>query len=136
MSLLIEKEFGFIYLEKNEIACYLANLWQTELSIQSLKNQKYSKEDIENFHLELWKLILRYWDGKSSFRLTRKGKTPDPILTQACLKSGIWYEDLPHEFSVFRPKNYAIEWRKQLHPCKFHKSDEENLNPFRNVGNP
>ncbi len=136
MRILIEKEFGFIYLEKNEIAYYIANLWGGELSIQSIKDKKYSNDDIEKFHLELWKLILKNWDGKSSFRLTLKGKTTDPILSQACHRSGIWYNDLPKEFSVFRPKSYAIEWRKQLHPCKFHKDNQENIKPFKNIGEP
>ncbi len=67
---LIEKEFGFIYLEKNEIAYYIANIWKGELFIQNCKNEKYSEVDIKNFHRELWKLINRNWDGKSAFRLT------------------------------------------------------------------
>lgn len=134
MRILIEKEFGFIYLEKNEIAYYIANLWEGELFIQNCKNEKYSEVDIKNFHRELWKLINRNWDGKSAFRLTRKGKKTDPILSQVCNKTGIWYEDLPKEFSVFRPKSYSIEWRKQQHPCKVHKNNQDNFNCFKNIG--
>jgi len=82
---MIKKELGFIYLEKNEIAYYMANLWMSELYIQNIKTMKYSGEKINEFHNELWKLINRNWDGKSALRLTRKGRKQDPILYQEVL---------------------------------------------------
>lgn len=130
---MIEKEFGFIYLEKKEIAYYMASLWKSELFIQFTKNKKYSKEKIDKFHSELWKLINHRWNRISTFRLTRKGKTQDYILSQACSRSAIRYKDLPNEFSVFRPKSYAIEWRRQLHPCKFHKTNQDDINRFKDI---
>ena len=47
---MIEKEFGFIYMEKNEIAYYMASLWQGELTIQNMKSNKYSEENIKKFY--------------------------------------------------------------------------------------
>jgi hypothetical protein len=120
---MIEKEFGFIFLEKNEIAYYMANLWRGEIAIQNMKSKKYSDESIEKFFLSLRDQIEKIWDGKTQFRLTRKGKSPDVILQKACLDSSIWYDDLPKEHSLFSPTKFAIEWRKQTHPCKFHKSN-------------
>jgi hypothetical protein len=119
---MIEKDFGFIYLEKNEIAYYMANLWRGEVTIQNMKSMKYSDESIEKFFISLRNQIEKKWDGKTQFRITRKGKSPDAILHKACIDSGIWYEDLPKEHSFFSPKGFIIEWRKQNHPCKFHKS--------------
>lgn len=133
---MIEKEYGFMYLEKNEISYYIANLWESELFIQNNKNDKYPLEKIKNFRNELWDIINQVWDGKSSFRLTRKGKTQDPILTQACNRSDIWYDDLPNEFSVFRPNKYGIEWKRQIHPCKFPKSNQDDINRFKNIRKP
>lgn len=50
---MIEKEFGFIFLEKNEIGYYMANLWRGEITIQNMKSKKYSDESIEKFFLSL-----------------------------------------------------------------------------------
>ncbi len=133
---MIEKEDGFIYLEKNEIAFYISTLWESELTIQSNKSDKYPQNVIITFQRELWRLILKEWDGKSLFRLSMKAKTPDPILSRACQRSGINYYDLPNEFSVFRPNRGGIEWRGQSHPCRFHKSDRENFKCFENIGEP
>ncbi len=133
---MIKKELGFIYLEKNEIAYYMANLWMSELHIQNIKTMKYSKEKIHEFHNELWKLINRNWEGKSALRLTRKGRKQDPILSQACDTCSILYYDLPKEFSVFRPIRHAIEWRNQLHPCKFLKNNTDDIERFMGIGEP
>ncbi|GAH35472.1 unnamed protein product, partial [marine sediment metagenome] len=86
---MIEKEFGFIFLEKNEIAYYMANLWRGEIAIQNMKSKKYSDESIEKFFLSLRSQIEKIWDGKTRFRLTRKSKSPDVILQKACLDSSI-----------------------------------------------
>ena len=123
---MIEKEFGFIYMEKNEMAYYMASLWQGELTIQNMKSNKYSEENIKKFYFSLRNQIEKKWDGKSQFRITRKSKDQDPILQTACIDSGIWYDDLPNEFSFFSPTKYAILWRKQNHPCRFHKSNKSN----------
>jgi len=48
---MIEKEFGFIFLEKNEVAYYMANLWRGEIAIQNMKSKKYTDESIEKFFL-------------------------------------------------------------------------------------
>ena len=133
---MIKKELGFTYLEKNEIAYYMANLWMSELYIQNVKTMKYSEEKIKEFQCELWKLINRNWDGKRALRLTRKNKKQDPILFQVCNKCGILYDDLPKEFSVFRPISHAIEWRKQLHPCKFLKNNTDDTECFMGIGEP
>ena len=133
---MIEKESGFIYLEKNEIAYYIANLWRGEIVIQSRKSKKYSQKIIDKFFNILWSLINMQWDGKSSFRLTRKGKNPDRILSQACQLSGIVYEDLPNEFTFYSSTKCAIEWRKQTHPCKFHKKNIDDYKFVENIGNP
>ena len=122
---MIEKDFGFIYLERDEIAYYIASLWRAEISIQNMKRKKYSNEKIDNFFRVLLNQIIERWDGSSQFRITTKGKTPDKCLNRACIESGISYYDLPKEFSVFRSGKYIIEWRKQSHPCKFHKEDKE-----------
>ena len=102
--------------------------------ILNRKNKKYSEDQIAKLCKDLWRLINKNWDGTSVFRLTRKGKNPDPILSLACSRSDIWYDDLPKEFSVFRPKSHAIEWRKQLHPCKFHKNNKDEINRFKDIG--
>ena len=80
--------------------------------------------------------IEKIWDGKTQFRLTRKGKSPDDILQKACLDSSIWYDDLPKEYSLFSPTKFAIEWRKQTHPCRFHKNNLDDYNFLENIGNP
>lgn len=133
---MIEKESGFIYLEKNEITYYIANLWRGEIVIQSRKSKKYSQKIINKFFNILWSLINIHWDGKSSFRLTRKGKKPDRILSQACQQSGIGYEDLPNEFTFYSSRKSAIEWRKQTHPCIFHKNNIDDYKFADNIGNP
>lgn len=130
---MIEKDFGFIYLEKSEIAYYMASLWRGELAIQNMKSKKYSDEIIEKFFISLWNNIKKRWDGKSKFRITRKGKNPDPILYVACRDSGIWYDDLPNEYSFFSPTKFTIEWRSQLHPCKFHKVNLSDYKFLKNI---
>ncbi len=130
---MIEKEFGFIYMEKNEIAYYMANLWRGEITIQNIKSNKYSDESIEKFFLSLQNQIEKIWDGTTQFRLTRKSKNPDVILKKACLDSNIWYDDLPKEYSLFSPGKYGIIWRKQTHPCKFHKSNKSDFKFLENI---
>lgn len=130
---MIEKEFGFIYLEKKEIAYYMASLWRGELTIQNMKSKKYSDDRIEKFFFSLQNQIEKTWNGKTQFRLTRKGKNPDANLQIACLDSSILYDDLPKEYSLFNPRKFAIEWRKQIHPCKFHKSNVSNYKFLENL---
>ncbi|KKN84245.1 hypothetical protein LCGC14_0290590 [marine sediment metagenome] len=111
----------------------MANLWRGEITIQNIKSNKYSDESIEKFFLSLMSQIEKTWDGKTQFRLTRKGKNPDVNLQKACLDSNIWYDDLPKEYSFFSPTKFAIEWRKQTHTCKFHKSNISDYKFLENI---